>query len=59
MENSRLKFLIIRNKAKLDHLIEENAEYSKILKQSKRVDHYIAMAIKRQVEEGKESKSSL
>lgn len=39
----KLILLILRNQAKLEKLINENAPYDKILKQSKRLDKYINM----------------
>lgn len=38
--------LIIRNRTKLEKLIEENADYKLILKQSKRLDMYINRKMK-------------
>lgn len=39
--DSKTYLLIFKNKAKLSKLIEENAPYEKILKQSKKLDKYI------------------
>lgn len=38
--------LIIRNRNKLEKLIEENADYKLILRQSKRLDMYINRKMK-------------
>ena len=38
---------IISNKKKLEHLIDINAPYQKILKQSQKVDKYIYKEIKK------------
>lgn len=51
MSNYKLTFLIIKNKAKLDHLITIGADYSKISKQSKKVDLLINRVMKEQLEE--------
>lgn len=37
----RLSFLILKNTAKLEKMIRQNAPYSKILKQSQLLDKYI------------------
>lgn len=39
--DTKLYLLIFKNKAKLSKLIEENAPYEKILKQSQKLDKYI------------------
>ena len=39
--DSKYCFLILRNKAKLEKLIRENAPYKKILSQSKLLDKYL------------------
>lgn len=39
--DSKLCLLILKNTAKLEKLIYENAPYDKILKQSKKLDKYI------------------
>ena len=39
--DSKLCLLILKNIAKLEKLIYENAPYDKILKQSKKLDKYI------------------
>ena len=41
-----IDLLIIRNRNKLEKLIEENADYKSILKQSKRLDMYINRKMK-------------
>ena len=44
--NSRIVYLILRNSAKLKKLIESDAPYEKILRQSRRLDKYIVVAMK-------------
>lgn len=44
--DSRLIYLIMKNTAKLERLIETNAPYEKILKQSKKLDKYIVLQMK-------------
>lgn len=51
MSNYKLTFLIIKNKAKLEHLITIGADYSIILKQSKKVDLLINQMMKEQLKE--------
>lgn len=41
-----IDLLIIRNRNKLEKLIEENADYKLILRQSKRLDMYINRKMK-------------
>lgn len=41
-----IDLLIIRNRNKLENLIEENADYKLILRQSKRLDMYINRKMK-------------
>jgi len=43
--DSKYCFLILRNKAKLEKLIQENAPYEKILRQSQLLDKYIMKQI--------------
>lgn len=43
---SKLIYLIVRNKAKLEKLIENDAPYEKILKQSQKLDRYIIIQMK-------------
>jgi len=43
---SKLIYLIVRNKAKLEKLIENDAPYEKILKQSQVLDRYIMIQMK-------------
>lgn len=43
---SKIIYLIMKNTAKLEKLIETNAPYEKILKQSKKLDKYIMMQMK-------------
>lgn len=42
----RLVYLIFKNTAKLEKLIESDAPYSKILKQSQKLDKYILIRMK-------------
>ena len=42
MNDYKITLLIIKNRIKLEKLIDENANYSKILKQSRKLDVYIA-----------------
>ena len=44
--NARINLLISNNSARLDKLIESGAPYEKILKQSQKLDKYIAIAMK-------------
>lgn len=39
-------YLIMKNTAKLEKLIETNAPYEKIIKQSKKLDKYIMIQMK-------------
>lgn len=39
--DSKLIYLIMKNTAKLEKLIESNAPYEKIVRQSKKLDKYI------------------
>lgn len=48
MDDSKLTLLITKNKDKLEKLIETGADYSKILKQSQKLDTFIVQKIKRQ-----------
>ena len=43
--DARTNLYIVKNKAKLEKLIRENAPYKKILEQSKKLDQYIAIAM--------------
>lgn len=43
---SKLIYLIVRNKAKLEKMIENDAPYEKILKQSQVLDRYIMIQMK-------------
>ena len=40
-----IDLLILKNRAKLEKLIEQNADYSLILKQSQKLDKYILKKI--------------
>lgn len=42
----RINYLISRNSAKLNNLIEKGAPYEKIVKQSQKLDKYIMIAMK-------------
>ena len=44
--NSRIAYLILKNSAKLNKLIESNAPYEKILRQSRKLDKYIMIKMK-------------
>lgn len=44
--NYKNKTLLIKNRAKLEKLINNNAPYDKILKQSKKLDKYIYIEMK-------------
>ena len=43
---SNIPYLILKNSAKLNKLIENNAPYEKILKQSPKLDKYIIIYMK-------------
>ena len=43
---SNIPYLILKNSAKLEKLIESNAPYEKILKQSQKLDKYIIIYMK-------------
>ncbi len=49
MTDYRLELLIIKNRERLNKLIETDAEYSKILKQSIKLDKLITEKIARQI----------
>ena len=44
--DSRINLLISKNSARLNELIRQNAPYEKILKQSKKLDKFIVIAMK-------------
>jgi hypothetical protein len=44
--DSKLIYLILKNTAKLEQLIEADAPYEKILKQSQKLDKYIMIQMK-------------
>ena len=44
--DSRINLLISKNSARPDELIRQNAPYEKILKQSKKLDKFIVIAMK-------------
>lgn len=48
-----LALLIDKNRKKLDKMIEEEKPYEEILKQSKKLDKYIYLNLKNQIEEKK------
>ena len=44
--DSKTIYLIMKNTAKLEKLIETNAPYEKILKQSQKLDKYLVIQMK-------------
>lgn len=44
--DSNICLLVLKNTAKLEKLISENASYDKILKQSKKLDKYLLIRMK-------------
>lgn len=48
----KIILLIFKNKSKLERLIENNAPYEKILRQSQRLDKYIMIQINYMTEKG-------
>lgn len=48
----KIILLIFKNKSKLERLIENNAPYEKILKQSQLLDKYLTIQIKYMSEKG-------
>lgn len=44
--DSKIVYLIMKNTAKLEKLIETNAPYEKIIKQSQKLDKYIMIQMK-------------
>lgn len=50
MNDYKLTLLIIKNRARLDSLIKNHADYSKILKQSKKLDSLIMQKMINQIE---------
>lgn len=50
MNDYKLTLLIIKNKARLDSLIKNDADYSKILKQSKKLDTLVMQKMINQIE---------
>ena len=46
MNDYKITLLIVKNRIKLEKLIDENADYSEILKQSRKLDVYIAEKMK-------------
>ena len=50
MNDYKLTLLIIKNKARLDSLIRNDADYSKILKQSQKLDTLIMQKMINQIE---------
>lgn len=44
--DSKICLLLLKNTAKLEKLISENASYDKILEQSQKLDKYIAIEMK-------------
>lgn len=49
MNDSKLTLLIIKNKDKLEKMIKTGEDYSKILKQSQKLDKFIVQKIKKQL----------
>lgn len=49
MKRMSIDLLIFRNKARLEKLIREDAEYKKILAQSKRLDQYVVIKMQEQL----------
>ena len=49
MKNMSINLLIFKNKARLEKLIREDADYDKILKQSQRLDKYVAIKMREQL----------
>ncbi len=43
---SNIAYLILKNTARLEKLIKENAPYDKILKQSQKLDKYILIKMR-------------
>ena len=53
--NRRLLALLIKiNRDKLNKMVEEEEDYEKILKQSQKLDKYIYLNLKNQVEDEKQ-----
>lgn len=50
--DSKIILLTLKNKSKLERLIENNAPYEKILKQSQLLDKYLTIQIKYMSEKG-------
>lgn len=50
MDDYRLALLILKNTARLEKLISSEADYSKILKQSKKTDNFNTQKMVRQIE---------
>ena len=44
--DTKIFYLIMKNTAKLEKLVETNAPYEKILRQSKKLDKYIMIQMK-------------
>ena len=51
MNDYKLTLLIMRNRARLDKLILNDEDYSKILRQSVKLDKLIAQKMQKQIEE--------
>ena len=45
-DSMNVDFLIMRNKIRLEQMINENEDYEKILKQSQKLDKYINIKMK-------------
>ena len=55
MNDYKITLLIIKNRIKLEKLIDQNADYSKILEQSRKLDVYIAKKMAIQLNKNKTS----
>ncbi|MCI8548395.1 MAG: hypothetical protein HFJ38_05850 [Bacilli bacterium] len=49
MNDYKLTLLIMKNTAKLERMIKTGADYSKILRQSEKLDYYIVEKMKNQI----------
>lgn len=57
MNTYRLSLLIIKHKAKLENLINSETDFSKILKESKKLNKYINQIMIYQIENKKSTSS--
>lgn len=44
--DSKIIYLILKNTARLEKLVEQNAPYERILRQSKKLDYYLNIQMK-------------